>query len=134
MFKILVLASNPQGTDQLRLDQEIRAIEDAFRTGEKRERFRVISKVAVKISDLQSFLRRENPRMVHFCGHGTGSQGLVLATELGEKQSVGTEALAELFRLFEQKVECVVLNACYSEVQGVAINQHINYVIALVTS
>ncbi len=129
MFKILVLASNPQGTDQLRLDKEIRAIDDAFRTGEKRERFRVISKVAVKISDLQSFLRRERPRIVHFCGHGAGNQGLVLTTESGEKQSVGTEALAGLFQLFESKVECVVLNACYSEVQGKAINQHINYVI-----
>ncbi len=129
MFKILVLASNPQGTDQLRLDKEIRAIQDAFTTGEKREKFTVIPRVAVKISDLQSFLRREKPRIVHFCGHGTGNQGLVLTAESGEKQSVGTEALADLFRLFATKVECVVLNACYSRVQGEAINQHINYVI-----
>ena len=129
MTKILVLASNPQGTDQLRLDKEIRAIEDPFRSGEKRERFTVVSRVAVKISDLQSFLRREKPRIVHFCGHGTGSQGLVLAAESGEQQTVGTEALADLFRLFATKVECVVLNACYSKVQGEAINQHINYVI-----
>ena len=129
MFKILVLASNPQGTDQLRLDNEIRAIEDAFTTGEKREKFTVIPRVAVKISDLQSFLRREKPRIVHFCGHGTGSQGLVLTGESGKQQKVGTEALADLFRLFATKVECVVLNACYSKVQGEAINQHINYVI-----
>ena len=75
MSKILVLASNSQGTDQLRLDKEIRAIEDAFRSGEKRERFTIVSRVAVKIGDLQSFLRREKPRIVHFCGHGSGSQG-----------------------------------------------------------
>ncbi|MDJ0714806.1 MAG: CHAT domain-containing protein [Prochloraceae cyanobacterium] len=129
LIKILVLASNPQGTEQLRLDKEIRAIEDAFRSGEKRDRFTVVSKVAVKISDLQSFLRREKPRIVHFCGHGTGSQGLVLTGESREQQTVGTEALADLFRLFATKVECVVLNACYSKVQGEAINQHINYVI-----
>ena len=127
--KVLVLASNPQGTEQLRLDKEIRAIEDVFRSGEKRELFTVVPKVAVKISDLQSFLRREKPRIVHFCGHGTGSQGLVLTADSGEKQSVQTEALADLFRLLENKVECVVLNACYSKVQGAAINHHINYVI-----
>ncbi len=129
MSKILVLASNPQGTDQLRLDREIRAIEDAFRSGEKRDRFTVISRVAVKISDLQSFLRREKPRIVHFCGHGTGNQGLVLATESGKQQTVGTQALADLFRLFATRVDCVVLNACYSDVQGEAIKQHINHVI-----
>ena len=130
MKKILILASNPQGTHQLRLDNEIRAIEDAFRSGEKRERFTVVSRVAVRISDLQSFLRREKPRLVHFCGHGTGSQGLVLTAESGEQQqTVGTKALADLFRLFATRVECVVLNACYSKVQGEAINQHINYVI-----
>ena len=130
MFKILVLASNPQDTERLNLNQEVRAIEDALRIGEQREQFRVIPKVAVKISDLQSFLRREKPRIVHFSGHGTGNQGLILTTESGTGQEVGTEALADLFRLFENKVESVVLNACYSEVQGAAINQHINYVIS----
>ena len=130
MFKILVLASNPQDTERLNLNQEIRAIEDALRTGEKRERFTVIPKVAVRISDLQSFLRREKPRIVHFSGHGYNNQGLILTTESGTQEKVGTEGLADLFRLFATKVECVVLNACYSVVQGEAINQYINYVVS----
>ncbi|MGB5634919.1 MAG: hypothetical protein WBM86_19355, partial [Waterburya sp.] len=60
--KILVLAANPQGTDQLRLDREIKAIEEAVWGGTKRDNFTVISKVAVKTSELQSLLRREKPR------------------------------------------------------------------------
>ncbi len=129
MIKVLVLASNPKGTEQLRLDREIRAIEDVIRSAEKRERFKIVSRLAVKISDLQSFLRREKPRIVHFCGHGSGREGLVLTGESGKEQKVRTEALADLFRLFATRVEGVVLNACYSEVQGKAINKHINYVI-----
>ncbi len=37
--------------------------------------------------------------------------------------------IADLFKLFKNQVECVVLNACYSQVQAAEINQHINYVI-----
>ena len=37
-----------------------------------------------------------------------------------------------MFKLFARKgVECVVLNACYSEVQAEAIHQHINHVIGM---
>ena len=34
-------------------------------------------------------------------------------------------SLARLFKLFKDKVECVLLNACYSEVQAAAIHQHV---------
>jgi len=45
---------------------------------------------------------------------------------------VDTIALAKLFELFASKeVECVVLNACYSEVQATAIAKHIPYVIGM---
>ena len=82
-IKILVLASNPQGTSQLRLDQEIREIRDALDRGKNREQFILEPREAVRVRDLQRSIRREEARIVHFCGHGTGSQGVVLETELG---------------------------------------------------
>ncbi|MEO1373520.1 MAG: hypothetical protein AAFW70_04170, partial [Cyanobacteria bacterium J06635_10] len=48
---------------------------------------------------------------VHFSGHGSGSDGLLLENKLGETQLVNSESLAGLFELFEDFVECVVLNA-----------------------
>ncbi|BAY66911.1 hypothetical protein NIES22_70550 (plasmid) [Calothrix brevissima NIES-22] len=42
-----------------------------------------------------------------------------------------TVALAKLFELFSTTIECVVLNACYSEVQASAIAKHIPYVIGM---
>lgn len=36
-----------------------------------------------------------------------------------------------LFEQFADQVECVLLNACYSETQAVAIAEHINYVIGM---
>ena len=44
---------------------------------------------------------------------------------------ISTEALVELFELCADHVECVLLNACYSEIQATAIAQHINYVIGM---
>ena len=64
--KILVLASNPQGTEQLLLNQEICAIKDALERAKKREQFVLIPTVAVRVKDLQSTILEEKPRIVHY--------------------------------------------------------------------
>ena len=38
---------------------------------------------------------------------------------------------AEFFQLFADEVECVILNACYSETQAEAVARHIEYVIGM---
>ncbi|MEM7757372.1 MAG: DUF5050 domain-containing protein [Cyanobacteria bacterium P01_A01_bin.40] len=126
---ILVLASNPQGTQQLRLNPEIREIEDALDQGQKGDRFDLRSRVAVRVDDLQKSISKSKARVVHFCGHGAGSPGLVLETDSGQQQLLNTNAIADLFALFKNQVECVVLNACYSEEQAKEIRKYINYVI-----
>jgi hypothetical protein len=71
------------------------------------------------------------PDIVHFCGHGEGHEGVVFEDEVGKARLVSTDALSGFFELFADKVECVVLNACYSEVQAKAIAQSIRYVIGM---
>jgi GTPase SAR1 family protein len=44
---------------------------------------------------------------------------------------VKPDALAAMFELLVQHVNCVVLNACYSEIQAKAIAQHIPFVIGM---
>lgn len=127
--KILILTSNPKGTDQLRLNQEIRDIKEKLRNSSQGNHFVVNDELAVRIDDLQPTILREKPRYVHFSGHGTGTQGLVIETTVGESQLVNTSALANLFKQFSQQIECVILNACYSKAQAKEIYQHINYVI-----
>ena len=55
----------------------------------------------------------------------------MLENVVGQAQLVKSSALAGLFELFADKVECVVLNACYSEVQAVAIAHYIPYVVGM---
>ena len=128
---ILVIASNPQGTTSLRLDRELRVIDEVIQKSQFRDRFDVHQLWAARTIDLIDALLKYQPRIVHFCGHGEGQIGLVLEDEAGKAKSVSSEALAEVFKNFAAKVECVLLNACYSEVQAPAIVQHINYVIGM---
>ncbi|MBE9112303.1 tetratricopeptide repeat protein [Nodosilinea sp. LEGE 07298] len=71
------------------------------------------------------------PQIVHFSGHGEGTQGIALEDQIGKTQLANTDALASLFELFSEHLNCVVLNACYSYVQAEAIANHIPYVIGM---
>ena len=131
MKKILILAANPQGTSRLRLDREVRAIDEGLRRSHLHEQFCIEQRWASRPRDVQRALLDVEPQIVHFCGHGEGKAGLVLEDETGQVKLVSTEALSQLFELFADRVECVLLNACYAEVQADAIVQHINYVIGM---
>jgi GTPase SAR1 family protein len=128
--KILLLSANPTNTSKLRLDEEVREIQAGLERAKGRAEFEIISKLAVRTEDLRRALLDYEPQIVHFSGHGAGSQGLALEDNSGQMQLVSASALARLFKLFP-KIKCVVLNACYSEVQAEAIHQHVDYVIGM---
>jgi len=134
LIKILILTANPNipDYDPLRLDAEVRRIEEAVQRSRHRDRFQVATKLAVRTTDLRRALLDHRPQIVHFSGHGTGEKGLVLENDAGKMQLVSTEALAGLLGSFETgAIECVLLNACYSEVQATAIHQFVDCVIGM---
>ncbi|MEL6604522.1 MAG: AAA-like domain-containing protein [Cyanobacteria bacterium J06614_10] len=128
--KILVLAANPENTSGLRLDEEVRAIQRSLQLSKERNHFSLISEWAVRTDDLLQTLVNHQPHIVHFLGHGGGKQGLILEDGRGRSQSVPTRALARLFQQVTS-VECVLLNACYSDTQAKAICQFISTVVGM---
>uniref|UniRef100_UPI000B328685 CHAT domain-containing protein n=1 Tax=Hassallia byssoidea TaxID=482630 RepID=UPI000B328685 len=96
-----------------------------------RDNFKIITEWAVRVDDLRRALLNYQPHIVHFSGHGSGSTGLILEDNSGQVQLVTTASLARLFKSFQDSVECVLLNACYSEAQAQAIHEHIDYVIGM---
>jgi formylglycine-generating enzyme required for sulfatase activity len=128
-MKILILASNPR--KDLNLDREIRDLRAVIESSRQRQAFQVEDALAVRVGDLQDLLFRHRPHIVHFCGHGSGQQGLVFEGNDGGEQWVRADALSDLFRLFSDAVNCVLLNACYSEEQASAIVDHIDYVVGM---
>lgn len=129
---ILILAANPKNTSRLRLEKEIREIDEGLRRANKREQFKLEMKLAVRQQDFYRAMLDTQPQIVHFCGHGEGEDGILLEDETGTTAFVKADMLASQFKLFAKKgVECVVFNACYSEIQAEAISQHVNYVIGM---
>ena len=135
-MKILILAANPKTTCTLRLDEEVRQIKEALQRSRYRKRFKVLSQGAVRPDDIRRAMLNLHPQIVHFCGHGAEKEGLVLERDeivsyYTDNCFVSGKALANLFKLFKQQLNCIVLNACYSEIQANAICRQIDYVIGM---
>lgn len=130
MKTILFLAANPSNTSRLRVDEEIREIDEGLKRARKREQFILQQKWAVRPDDFRRAMLDYEPNIVHFSGHGAGQDGIILEGNDGLARPVTAEALKGLFELFPE-VECVLLNACLSEIQAEAIATNIKFVIGM---
>jgi len=128
--RVLFLGASPKDAPPLRLDEEIREIDDALKQSRRRGRFRLYQRHAVTAPDVLQSLLDIGPQIVHFSGHGA-LKGLILMGTDGHSRLVEPEALTDLFEAFAKEVECVVLNTCYSAPQAEGISAHIDYVIGV---
>ncbi|MCM1983904.1 CHAT domain-containing protein [Lyngbya confervoides] len=130
MKTILFLAANPDDTAALKLNRELRNIqEEELKKSKYRDDFKCERRDAVRWEDLERAILELKPRIVHFCGHGAGQAGLVIENQQGQSVLLSGEILAGLFKQVADTLECVLLNACYSKAQAEAIQGHVNYVI-----
>ena len=106
MKKILILASNPRG--DLRIDREIRDLKKAIKRNKNAAQFEVEIELAVRPEDLQELVFDNKPYIVHFCGHGTGEQGLVFENDTEGEQLLSNQALSGLFQTINNDVECIL--------------------------
>ncbi|MEM9594536.1 MAG: carboxypeptidase regulatory-like domain-containing protein [Acidobacteriota bacterium] len=130
METILVLAASPVDTEPLRLGAEIAAVEAAIRSSRFAGALRVRSLTAPNRESVRRALLEHRPVLVHFAGHGT-PEGLVFETEDGHPEVVAGDVLRDLFGHFTPSLRCVVLNACYSEVQARAISRTVDFVVGM---
>lgn len=127
---ILFLSSTPQDTQPIQVNKEFREIEMAISRARNRQDFFLIPKTAVRPSDLRLALLENRPNVIHFAGHGTGCDGIVFEDDSGRSSLVKEVVLSELFKLFPQ-IECVVLCACYTEIQAQAIAEYVDCVVGI---
>jgi TolA-binding protein len=130
-IRILFLAANPKDTEPLRLGAELRSIDKALRMSDFGRRFELKQEWAVRIGDLHGALLRNKPHIVHFSGHGSDSNEIVLEDDAGQSRAVSKTALGDLFKLLKDNITCVVLNACYSHEQAGVIAKHIDCVVGM---
>lgn len=130
-IKILFLTANPVGTVPLRLDEEAREIETKIRMAEHRDSLELITKWAVRPGDLLQYLNQYKPHIVHFSGHGSPTEEIILLDKQAQAKAVSKAALVDLFKTLKDNVRVVLLNACFSRPQAEAITEQIDCAIGM---
>ena len=128
---LLVLAASPIDQDRLRLNNELKQIKRSLQRSRNRENWTIEINEAATVDDLRQSLLDFRPTIVHFSGHGDSHGSLAFETDEGFTNAANAQPLTRLLHQFKDSLKCVVLNACYSEVQGAAIRQQIDYVVGM---
>jgi uncharacterized repeat protein (TIGR01451 family) len=132
VVKILFLGANPIDTRRLRLDEEMREIQRAIMAGKERDKIDFTDRAAVRPVDISQALLDYEPRIVHFAGHGGGSDGSFAAEdEHGNAYIIPVDGLARLFQAAGRSVECIVVNACSTELLARALSAWVPYVVGM---
>ncbi len=125
--KILILITIPH---HWLLNKEIQEIEQVIRQAANHNLFEICVRTAVCPYDIHEAVEKEQPQIVHLCGHGMKDGRLLLEDNEGNNKPVSPDGLASLFKL-HATIKCLLLNTCYSQLPAEAISQHIHYVISL---
>jgi len=135
IISVLFLAADPTDATRLRLGEEFREIDEQLQKAKNREHFNLeLPQLSLRPRDISGALLNAQPQIVHFSGHGSEEGALCFESMTGDVHLVQAEALASLFEQFSNHVNCVLLNACYSETQASVIGKHIDYVIGMNTA
>lgn len=134
---LLVLKANPQEVEKrqvrLRIELEVNQIKTVLH--EHRLWVDLREEGAVRLSDLSRHLQKHRPALLHFSGHGTAEEELVLEkysspqeVQVGMSLASTTSAeyipyadVARILVEYEASLRCVVFNACSTEALAEAI-------------
>ena len=128
---ILILAANPTDTQKLQLDKEAELIRERLQENEIGMQYIVKAEPTACIEDLSKYLLQYEPIILHFSGHGNSNGEIILNNRQGQAQVVSIETLAELLSTVGGRIECVVLNACFSLEKADAIAEQVSCVIGM---
>jgi hypothetical protein len=131
---VLFLASNPIDQAQLRLDEEVRAIQEMIRKSEHRDAVKLESRWAVRPMDVLQAINECEPRVIHFSGHGSEQEEIILQDKSGAAQRVSKEAIVQTMVAASGEIQVVFFNACYSRAQAEAVVEHVPAAIGMNTA
>ena len=132
-IRILFLAADPFSNHQnrLRLDRELREIREQISLARLKDSLELRPEMAVRPKDVTRALQEYEPQIVHFSGHGDKDGKFFVEDDAGTAHAITAQALAKLFEHCANKVQCVILNACYSDLEAAMVSKMIRYVVGM---
>ncbi len=131
---VTFFAANPVDQQQLRLDEEARAIAEMIRKSKHRDAVRFESCWAVRPMDVLQSLNEHAPAIVHFSGHGSDQDEIVFQDAGGAAKLVSKEAIVQTMMASSEGIRLVFFNTCYSRNQAEAVVEHVEAAIGMNTS
>lgn len=113
---VLYLTANPDPDNPLRVDAEIRKVQEAIRGSKFRENVTIEYRPAADLQSLIDGLNDYRPQIVHFSGHGNEDDILADAGKVGKTTSktLSFELLARALAATDSPPKIIVLNSCKS--------------------
>lgn len=131
---VLFMASNPIGSVTLRLDEEARTIQEMIRKSEHRDSVKFVTRWAARPMDVLQAINELNPDIIHFSGHGSENDELVLQNADGSAKFVSKEAIVQTMMTSSDKIRLVFFNTCFSYGQAQSVVEHVESAIGMNTS
>lgn len=124
---VVFFAADP-GSDKsnrLLLDEEARLIGEKIRASAHRDVLEFHTRWAVRPMDVLQAMNELKPTIVHFSGHGTSADTLVLQDDQGKAKHVPLEGIVSAMAFGSENLKLVFFNTCHSFNQAEACISHI---------
>ena len=131
---VLFFATNPIDSGRLRLDEEVRSIQEMIRKSEHRDSIVFESRWAVRPLDILQAINELNPDVIHFSGHGANSGDLILENADGTSKFISKEAITQTIMTSSDKVHLIFFNACFSYEQAQSVTEYVDTAIGMASS
>lgn len=131
---VLFLAANALKNAPLQLDAEARAIQDNIRRSEHREAIDFVTRWATEPLDILQAINEVNPQVVHFSGHGSQDDQLVLQGDDGQPKFVSLAAIVQVMLSASDTIRLVFFNICFSDDEAAAVVHYVEAAIGMKTS
>ena len=131
---VLFLASNPRDQGQLGLDIEVRSIDEQISKARHRDSVKLESRWAVRPGDILHYMNTCEPTIVHFSGHGSNDDELVLMNNDNETKLVSLKAIVQAMSVANENLRLVFFNTCSSYNQASFVTEHIECAIGMTKS
>lgn len=130
LFVAGTIVTGDKDDQPLRIDREIKEIEQKLRASTYRDQVKFHAHQATQNADLIDLLNQHDPDIVHFSGHGNRSSLLFEGPD-GQPQPLRSDQLGLFLQVVRKPIQLVVFNACLSADQAEAATEHVSAAIGM---
>ena len=114
----------------LNITNEAKHIQSIRSRAKQKARFTFTKVLDLNVMKLKDILLKENPSILHYSGHSE-VEGIYLFGENNVPEVASTDALVDLFDSVKDrlKIECFILNSCFSGAQANALKNYTEYIV-----